>query len=676
MNVPLHPSSQWQARRRIGRRLAAPGLRLLPLLSLVLLPCAAAGAQGAAKSADESLVIGDIPSVFGASRFDQAVTEAPASVSVVTADDIRSHGWRTLGDLLRTVRGFYVTNDRTYTYVGTRGFGRPGDYNARILLLIDGNRINENIFDAAYVGLESMVDLSAVDRVEVIRGPASSLYGANAFFAIINVITRRGRASSGVRAAADVGSFGSREFSVDGGVRTRRGLEFFGAVGSRRVTGQDHYFQEFDSVGGGVATGRDGEQRDRLFGKLEWGAFSLEAIANVREKVVPTASYETQFNEGRLSFRDQAHHLTLRYQQAPVNGSSVSGSVSLNRYDYEAKYPYPGATLDEWSHGRWAIAEAQYSRRIGAQHRVLLGGAVTRNMRQEQGVSYDRTLAPDFSNDTTSNAEGAFAVAEVHLTDRLIFNGGLRFDHSRWLSGNWTPRAALIYRIGEGSALKLLHGNAYRAPTNFERYYNDGNRTQKANVGLVPERISTTEVLLEKVLSPRLKWTSSVYRYQANRLIELAPDALDSLLQYNNSGAVRGEGIEMELELELGRVSGRASYTLQRAESAIDDAVLSNSPRHLGVATLWMPLASSRARLGLELRGMSSRLSPRNDVVAGHAVVNVVLSSARRLRGVDVSLGAFNLFDSAYNDPVGEEHLQRAILQDGRTVRLSVGYAF
>ena len=85
--------------------------------------------------------------VYGASRFEQKVTEAPASISIITADEIKKYGYRTLADILRSVRGFYVTNDRNYNYLGVRGFGRPGDYNTRVLTLLDGHRINENISD-------------------------------------------------------------------------------------------------------------------------------------------------------------------------------------------------------------------------------------------------------------------------------------------------------------------------------------------------------------------------------------------------------------------------------------------------------------------------------------------------------------------------------------------------
>jgi outer membrane receptor for ferrienterochelin and colicins len=155
----------------------------------------------------EELMKIEIGTVYGASKFEQKVTEAPSSVSIVTADDIRKFGYRTLADILRSVRSFNISYARDYSYAGVRGFGRPGDYNSRILVLIDGHRTNENIYDGAYLGREFMLDIDLINRIEVIRGPGSSLYGNNAFFAVINIITKRGSDLKGPEVSAEAGSF-------------------------------------------------------------------------------------------------------------------------------------------------------------------------------------------------------------------------------------------------------------------------------------------------------------------------------------------------------------------------------------------------------------------------------------------------------------------------------------
>src|SRR5512142_86333 len=155
----------------------------------------------------EELMNIEVQTIYSASKYEQKVTEAPSSVSIVTSSDIKKYGYRTLADILRSVRGFYVTNDRNYSYVGVRGFGRPGDYNSRILLLIDGHRTNDNIYDQAFVGTEAIIDIDLIDRVEIVRGPGSSLYGSNASFEVVNVITKGGRDLGGVEESGEACSF-------------------------------------------------------------------------------------------------------------------------------------------------------------------------------------------------------------------------------------------------------------------------------------------------------------------------------------------------------------------------------------------------------------------------------------------------------------------------------------
>jgi iron complex outermembrane receptor protein len=125
-----------------------------------------------ARSADEApsppyaemLYFQEVPSVYGASKYEQKVTEAPSSVTIITAEEIRRYGYRTLADILRSVRSFYTTYDRNYTYLGVRGFGRPGDYNSRVLLIIDGHRLNDNIYDSVLAGTEGVLDVDSRPR--------------------------------------------------------------------------------------------------------------------------------------------------------------------------------------------------------------------------------------------------------------------------------------------------------------------------------------------------------------------------------------------------------------------------------------------------------------------------------------------------------------------------------
>jgi outer membrane receptor for ferrienterochelin and colicins len=238
--------------RKLLKKLAAIFIALLPFL----LPSTAMAANegGTVETipdltelAPEQLMKIKVATVSTASKFEQKVTEAPSSVSIVTADEIKKYGYRTLADILRSLRSFYITYDRNYSYVGIRGFGRSGDYNTRILLLVDGHRINDNLYNAAPLGTEFVVDVDLIDRVEVIRGPGSSLYGNNAYFAVVNVITRRGRNLGGAEVSGEAGSFDTYKGRLTYGDKYRTGIEALVSGTLYDSNGNRLYFKEFDT---------------------------------------------------------------------------------------------------------------------------------------------------------------------------------------------------------------------------------------------------------------------------------------------------------------------------------------------------------------------------------------------------------------------------------------------
>ncbi|HMY07932.1 MAG TPA: TonB-dependent receptor plug domain-containing protein, partial [Accumulibacter sp.] len=196
---------------------------LLTMLTLVL------GSGNALAAVDDLTALSleqlmDV-SVSSASRFEQKVSKIASSVTVISREEIQQHGWRTLAQALRSVPGFYIHYDRNYDYIGARGFARPQDYNSRILLLIDGYRTNDPLYDQAYVGSEQLLDIDLVERIEVVRGPGSSVYGGNAIFGVVNIITRAASEINGFESAAGWASHHSREGRLTYGRRAENGVE-------------------------------------------------------------------------------------------------------------------------------------------------------------------------------------------------------------------------------------------------------------------------------------------------------------------------------------------------------------------------------------------------------------------------------------------------------------------
>src|SRR6188768_3934380 len=269
------------------------------LMCLLAAPRPAA-AQSLSDLSLEDLMQIDAGQVFGASERLQPSIEAPASVSFVTAQEIHRYGYRTLADILRSVRGMYVTNDRNFSFIGARGFGKPGDYNSRILLLINGHRVNDNIFGQAEIGAEFGLDPATFERVEIIRGPASSLYGDSAFFAVVNVITKTGGAIDGTTVTYETSSNGTQLARGMIGHRLSNGVDYAFSSTVERTDGvPELYFPVFDTPdqNNGVAVGLDGQQFSQHYGRLSFGDLTFTGAYGRRRKDVPTASLGTLFNE-------------------------------------------------------------------------------------------------------------------------------------------------------------------------------------------------------------------------------------------------------------------------------------------------------------------------------------------------------------------------------------------
>ena len=262
---------------------------------------------------------------------------------MITADEIRRYGHRTLADTLRSVRGFYTTYDRNYSYVGMRGFARPGDYNTRILLLLDGHRLNDGIYDMAPIGRDFPIDLSLIDRIEVIRGPGSSLYGTSAFFAVINVVTRTGASREGLQVETQVGSLKTRGVAASFGHLFGNGRELLVGGSASRSPGQASlHYPEFDAdvPGSGLAIDLDNDESSNVFGSLSSGHFSIRGGVGHRRKQIPTASYGTVFGDDRESTVDDRAFRRRRLRRRCRSRLVRHGAPGLRLLRLRGDYPY------------------------------------------------------------------------------------------------------------------------------------------------------------------------------------------------------------------------------------------------------------------------------------------------------------------------------------------------
>lgn len=635
-------------------------------------------AQAPSLTIDELMNI-DVQRVSGASRFNQEVVEAPASVSIITSEEIDRFGYRTLADVLRSVRGFYVSSDRNYSYVGARGFSRPGDYNTRILLLIDGHRMNDNVYDQAQVGTEFPLDVELIDRIEIVRGPSSSLYGTSAFFGVVNVITKRSADGGRAVGSVEAGSLGTRRGRatvggvLPGGSDALLSVSGYGSDGQSRI-----FYPELQATTptGGVAEHLDFDRAWRLFGRASRRGWTAQGLLSTRTKGIPTGAFETAINDERTRTRDIRGFLDLAYEGS-VHGTALSFRTAYDQYDYYGTYPLQMAEgldpdpLSDDGHGAWWTTELAVRRRV-AQHLFTAGTEVRENTRQDQSSYYPESGLVTLADRRTSTVWGLYVQDEFRITRRALLNVGLRHDRMGNGTMSTNPRAALILRPRARASLKLLYGQAFRAPNAYELFYGADQRRE-----LGSERIRSYEAVWEQYFAQRVRIATSVFLYRIRGLITQVPSDGVNGYTFANVDAAKAAGLSTEAELSLFRaVRAVGSYTYADAQEPTTHERLSNSPEHMGHVQVIGPIGSTSTFVGIDASLLGERRTIAGARAGRAAVWNVTLTNRRLVRHAELALDVRNLFDRAYGDPGSAEHVQQIIPQVGRTFGLRATWRF
>jgi len=623
-----------------------------------------------------------VDTVFAASMFTQKVTDAPSAVSIVTRDEIQRFGYRTLGEIVQSVRGFDVTNDRSYTSLGVRGFNRLGDFGGRTLLLIDGHRMNDPIFDTAAGGNDFLVDVDLIERVEFIRGPGSAIYGNNAFFGVINVITRKPADVGGTEASASIGSNESYRGRLSYGHAFANGVKlllsgsYFSSEGEDRI-----YFKEFDSraTNRGIAEGLDKEIAPSIFGSLSFGDFKLQGGYVDREKHTPTAPYGTVFNRDTVTF-DTRGYLELQYKRHFTNGLDIAARAHYDQYDYHGVFPYEtdegvGYLNQDSARARWVGFEAHATWAFSERFRVSLG-LDWRHAIELRQRNYDESpyaLILDRRGD--QDLFGTFLEVQSDLTKKLTLTTGARFDYYSTFGNTVNPRAGLIYKPRPSTAIKLLYGQAFRAPNEFEINYRAPGSMELA--GIKPERIRTLELVGEHYFDPRWRATTSVYYSRIEDLIDPVPDITNPALELTGArdAEVLGASFEVEGKLDSGLLT-RASYTRQHATDRETGLVLTNSPQDVAKAQLSVPIVKGKLFAGLEGVYSGGRYTLQRQQTGDAWLLNATVFSRELWPNLEFSASIYNLLDRTNRVPGGSEHLQDQLEQDGRSFRLKLQYRF
>ena len=616
--------------------------------------------------------------VESAALHPQSLEDAPASVTVLTAEDIRKYGYRTLGEALASVRGFYGSYDRSYHSVGVRGFNLPGDYASRFLIMVNGHKIADHIFDSMlWFGVDFPVEMNLIKQIEIVRGPSSALYGSNGIFATINIVTRSPQETGPPALTLDGGSFGEKKVQITIAEPIGKGasLLFSGSV-FNNAGESPLYFPQLSTPAnnGGQALRMDSEKGYHFFANLVWRNWSITAVLSDRNKIQPISWGPTIFNDRGSQLMESAGYVEAAYAREFARGA-LEWRTYFNAYHLRGRFDYPldtpsGSLVEDnrtFSESDWIGTRLSYRFDVSHLGTLTAGAQSEIDLRAYQGSKDVEPVPMVFVNiDKRDRTLAFFLQDEKRLSPHWSLDLGARYDLTTYRKNFVSPRAALIYQPSDQWSYKFLFGRSFRNPSAFQLFYGDG-FSAVANPDLHPESANTVELDVERKLGRRLNLVAAGYSYWLNNFIEAVfTDA--GLIQYQNLGRVHASGIEIEINgRPFNWLETSASYAFQRSTAYNPNGVLENSPDHLAKLRFAVPLGRKfDASSGMQY--YSSRRTLGNAWVTPVYLADFTVTSKNLLPHLDVRLGIRNAFNRNYSDPIALTPLVDALRQPGRTV--------
>jgi len=634
----------------------------------------------------------------------KAIHLAPSVTSVIHADEIKASSARTLDEVLETVAGLHVSKSsaRNSSIFSIRGINT--DSNPQVLLLVNGLPFNDLLSGSRPPLFRLPVE--NISRIEVIRGPGSAVFGADAFAGVINVITKDGSEIDGSAIGGRAGSFDTQEgwaqYGGDhAGWDVAVSIEYSSSVGDRgRVVNSDYQTLldlEFGTAAslapGPLETGYSmlnssiSLKRDRW--SIWFNSWNLDdagigpgvaqALDSVGRQENDQYSLVLDYKDGeiakdwrldsRLSYRLFDQQVT--YQILPpttVVPIGVDGNICFPP-------DCAPAGMVNFSDGLWGNPGGKQT-----ETRLKVAGFYEgwRNhlLRLAVGVDRDEIVARETKNFGPGVIDGAVSPIDGTLTDvtgtsnifltprsrtvnylslqdewRLArdweLTAGLRYDRYSDFGNTTNPRLALVWEMDYFLTSKLLYGRAFRAPSMTELFF-ENNPIVIGNSNLKPEIVDMMELVFDYRPKPRHQFTLSLFSYKADNLIEF----VNGVAQ--NSHAQYGHGFEVETKwYATEKIQLKSNFAFQYSIDADDNSVIANAPRRqLFLAANWRPdlewLFYGQANW---IMNRSRSISDPRPAIADYATVDVSLSYQPANYDWEVSASAKNIFDQDSRDP-------------------------
>jgi outer membrane receptor for ferrienterochelin and colicins len=614
---------------------------------------------------------------------------------------LRRFGYRTVGEAVGAVAGVYLVDNRLSYSIGIRGLNIPGDYNTRILVLVDGASVNEAWASFAGLGWDSFVSIDDVSRIEVIRGPVSSVYGANAFFGIINIVTRGAAETPHAWAKTAINSINGTITSAgfaSGGVHQQ-------LRGSIQVMDR---FGETSQLAAYPGTDLKGDGSSQFTGSLVGsynGTFGQVRAYRYRRAtpfvpynsdlaaVTPYEAYDTQV----LVEGGHTHEINKRLTLA------VRGYANLYSYS-DHIIQVAASPFDDLGRGDSYGVELRGRYELVVPQKLGLTAGTEATYYRTYSKSYaegDDQCAPDGGAACVPknfNIEGVYTELDGQPTKWLGFTGGLRFDNNSVIDRRLSPRVALFISEPEKYGVKLLYAQGFRNPSAYEAFFYD-NVSFTQPQGLKAERISSFESVLWAKPLPGLSTRLSGFYWDARDVVEQLPDPMNPLLlQFQNAGRFASAGLEVEASYRNATGwYGFGGAALARVGSATSGTTLEygntpNAPALTAAGGLSTPRLWGRAHLSAELVYLGERATrPETDGTAGPVSpawfgLNGTIY-VPNVSGFDVTAGVRNILgtrdlvvapgDYDRTDPVTMNVTTiHQVPGEGRELFVKVGYAY
>jgi outer membrane receptor for ferrienterochelin and colicins len=659
------------------------------------------GSATAAQTTEEedlALAYGDKSTISIATGSPQAITRAPAVATVITSRDIAAMGATDLDQVLESVPGLHVsmTSIALTPIYSFRGIST--NHNPQVLMLVNGIPITDTVLgDRGQVW--GGMPLEDVARIEVIRGPGSALYGADAFSGVINIITKTAADIDGTVLGARAGSFNSRDaWILHGGKLGEMDAAFY--LGAGTTDGQKGIIQQdaqsaWDRVyttNASLAPGPIDAERKSIDARADLSHKAWRFRSSYQEKEVGSGMGVA----GSLDHNARGHssrlYLDLSYEKANWapnwDVSGVIGYSNIKEFGSPAYTLFPaGAFGGAFPDGM--IGNPEHSQRhthasVSAfytgfeQHRVRIGTGYRKVDLYEthENKNFNGTLAPicDPLNPTDPaptpgctpvlvNASPAFIymlphkrnVSYVFVQDQWSFakdwalTAGVRQDRYSDFGGTTNPRLALVWDAAYNIVVKGMHGTAFRAPS-FAELYSINNPVVFGNSNLKPETITTDELAFSWQATARLQNNLNFFRYRMRDIILSSP----SDPQYHNAGDQVGRGLELESTLDATsdlRLTG--SYSLQHSIDQVSGQDAGMAPhRRLFVLADWRfaPLWQVSAKANY----VADRMREPGDTrakIPDYTLVDLTLRHKSFAGDWDMRAMVTNLFDRDAREP-------------------------